>query len=325
MECRSQDNLQGKLVTAAAGDDIGEDMKWFPGFALLCLVVLIAAACAGDNEPQPTENSGFSRPENVIFIVIDALRADHLGAYGYEREVTPNLDALAGRSLLFTRAYSAASWTLPSLASYMTSVYPSVHRLRRPPTAEDHSALSPEFVTLAESLNGAGYRTASITSQPWITDKLGLTQGFDEVRAVSFASAPGEAQVLTAALIEWLGQERDSGFFLYAHYMGPHSPYDVPSEFSGRFTAGRPVPEIVEQFHKLYEFESEATAYQLIVDRAARGDLSSEAIAYLRDEYDEKLAFTDAALGTLFRHLDNIGLMEDSLVIITADHCEAFY
>jgi arylsulfatase A-like enzyme len=313
------------VVAVLVEDDIDGGMTNQSRSILLVLLLLVATACAGDGVEKAASGPVPPKPRNVIFIVIDALRADHLGAYGYERDTTPNLDALAGRSILFTRAYSAASWTLPSLASYMTSVYPSVHGLRRPPTAEDHSALSREFITLAESLKEAGYQTASITSQPWITDNMGLTQGFDMVRAVSHASAPGEAQVLTEALIEWLGKKRDPGFFLYAHYMGPHSPYDVPSEFTGRYTTSRPVPEIVARFHKLYEFESEAEAYKTIVDRAARGDLSSEAISYMRDEYDEKLAFTDASLGLLFDHLEHSGLMEDTLVIVTADHGEAFY
>jgi arylsulfatase len=279
-------------------------------------IVVVLASCAG-GAPEP--------PRNVIFIVIDAFRADHMGALGYGRGTTPNLDEFASRGLLFTRAYSAASWTLPSLASYMTSVYPAVHGVRRPPNAPDHLALPREFLTLAESLRANGLRTASITSQPWMSKAMGLVQGFDEARAVSHASAPGEAGILTKELIAWLRQNRESPFFLYAHFMGPHSPYDVPSEFTGRYTGGRPVPETVAEFHRLYEFESEAVAYQEIVDRAREGGLVPADVEYMRDEYDEKLAYTDARVGELLDELETLGLLDDSIVLVTADHGEAFY
>jgi arylsulfatase len=282
-------------------------------------------ACSNGKGPAGPDPTRDSYPRNVILIVVDAMRADHMGAYGYHRDTTPNLDRFASRGTRFNRAYSSASWTLPSIASLMTSVYPEVHGLRRPPTESDASSLSGEFLTLAESLHAAGLRTASITSQPWISDRTGLTQGFDEVRTVSHASAPGEARVLTEALLGWLAVHGEQPFFLYAHYMGPHSPYDVASGYSGRFTGGLEIPSAVEEFHRIYEQRSEVDAYRLISQRAREGGLDGEAVDYLRAEYDEKLAYTDQWLGTLFRHLEESGRLDDSLLIVTADHGEAFY
>ncbi len=286
----------------------------------LAAALFAALCCQCGEDPRPPE----ATPRNVIFIVIDALRADHVGALGYERATTPRLDALAEKSVLFTRTYSAASWTLPSVASLMTSLYPSVHGLRQPPTAEVQFALADRLLTLAESLAGHGFETASITSQPWISERTGLTQGFGLVRTVAHASLPGEPRLLAAELIEWLAQPRRQPFFLYAHFMGPHAPYDVPSELTGRYTAGRAVPAAVAEFHRLYEFDSEEEAHHSIVERAARGGLTDEDVRYLTDEYDEKLASTDACLGRLFEALEAGGLLDESVLVVTADHGEAF-
>jgi arylsulfatase len=295
---------------------------------ILAIVAALAAssmACTRRADAPVPADRDPARPSNVIFLVLDALRADHVGALGYRRDTTPNLDALARRGILFTRAYSASSWTLPSVASLMTSVYPSVHRLTRPPNDPVHDALATEFLTLAESFRDQGFATASITSQPWVSDSTGLTQGFDEARTVASASVPGEPCLLARALIDWLRQPRARNFFLYAHFMGPHSPYDVPSAFTGRYTAGRPVPATIEEFHRLYEFESEAQAYRQISDRAKEEGLTAEDIAYLEDEYDEKLAATDACLAELFEELERGRVFDDTVVLVTADHGEAFY
>ena len=303
-------------------------MKRAPRVALTALALFMLAPLSGcgreaaGGREEPAEAAA---PRNVIVIVVDALRADRVGTYGYERDTTPRIDRFAERSLVFTRAYSAASWTLPSVGSLMTSVYPSVHGLLRPPTSADQHTLPEEFLTLAESLRSHGFRTASITSQPWISKETGLTQGFDEIRTVAHASAPDEARVLAEHLIGWLEGQGETRFFLYAHFMGPHSPYDVVSEFTGRFTAGRPVPPMVAEFHRLYEFESEARAYRMASDLAQENRLSEEEIRYLEDEYDEKLAFTDRWLGALFDSLERLGHLDDSLIVVTADHGESFF
>jgi arylsulfatase A-like enzyme len=297
-----------------------------PSRSIAAVALVVAAlGCVPDPPETAEQRSTWPRPRNVIFIVIDALRADHLGAFGYERDTTPHLDRLAEEGFVFSRAYSASSWTLPAVASYMTSVYPTVHGLTRAPTDDVFLALPDGFTTLAESLRAHGLRTAAITSQPWISDRTGLTQGFDESRWVAHASLPDESRILADELIEWVDLHQDEPFFLYAHFMGPHSPYDVPSEHTGRFTAGLEVPASVAEFHRLYEFESESDAYRTIVEQARRDGLTRDDVEYLRAEYDEKLAFTDASIGHLLGHMRDRGVLDESLVIVTADHGEAFY
>jgi arylsulfatase len=264
------------------------------------------------------------RAENAIFIVIDALRADHVGVYGHRRPTTPGLDRFARRSVVFDRAYSATSWTLPSLASYMSSVYPSVHEVRNAPNRADHSALSDEFLTLAESLAAHGLHTAAVTAQPWISDRTGLTQGFETVRTVSDPADPREAAELTDMLVEWLDREAEPPFFLYAHYMGPHSPYEAPEGHAGRFTRELEPSALVQEFDELYRAHDPFEAYRMIVARAAEGGLSPADVAYLKARYDEKLAYVDTQVDRFLQELERRGLMDTSVVVVTADHGEAF-
>ena len=261
---------------------------------------------------------------NVILIVLDAFRADHQGMNGYTRQVTPRMDAFAGESLYFDRAYSTASWTVASMTSYLTSLYPTTHRVDQGPGAPNFQILSPRFITLAESLRGRGYLTAGITSQPWFSKKLGLTAGFDDLHTVSDAVDPLEAERLTDALIQWLEESREERFFLYAHYMGGHTPYNPPPPWKGKFTADLEVTDNIEEIHRLFREENDFLAYVEVIKMAEEGRLTPEDAAYLMAEYDEKLLYTDHHLGRLLDRLEELGLMEESIVIITADHGEAF-
>ena len=303
-------------MTGQPGDPGLSRRPWAVGPLLLTL------ACSGATE-SPVESA--PRPTNVIMIVVDTLRADRLGARGYPRAVTPNLDRLVAESAFFDQAYSATSWTMPSLASYMTGVYPSVHGLLKAPHDVDQNALPDEFITLAEALRNAGMRTAAITAQPWISQRTGLTQGFDEVRTVSDAADPHEARELTFALIEWLEQNRAAPFFLYAHYMGPHAPYNAPEPYRGRYTRDLQLTDVVRGFHEAYATSNQVQAYAEITGIAEEDGLSRQDVAYLTAEYDEKVAFTDAQLGVLFVWLRESGLLDETLLIVTADHGEAFF
>jgi len=296
-------------------------------FLLGCLLGLatMLLGCGAENDAADSDGTDAPPARNVIFIVVDALRADHVGAYGHSRPTTPFLDRFAEQSVLFERAYSATSWTLPSLASYMSSVYPSVHGLRKRPDQEDHNRLPEEFVTLAESLSEHGLHTASITAQPWLSDQTGLTQGFDHVSTVGNATHVDEAHQVTRALTAWLRENHEQPFFLYAHYMGPHSPYEAPPRYKGRFTAELERTATVDRFEQLYEEQNQLLAYREIVTHARDEGLTAADIEYLSAQYDEKLAYADSQLGVLFDEVRQLGLLDDTLIVITADHGEAFF
>ena len=246
------------------------------------LIALLALGSGCD----PVERG---EPPNVLLIVVDTLRADHLGAYGYPLETSPNIDRFAAESLQFDYALSPAPWTSPAMASLFTSTYPSAHGVTRHVRANQmpEDALSPDFTTLAEALSQAGYRTAGVTANAWVSASRGYGQGFDRFETVDYAPAP-EVNALAFAAIESL---RDAPpFFLYLHYMDLHPPLDPPAELLHRFEA---------------ELANHPPAH-VSIERMAR--------------YDGEIAFFDQSLAALFAHLRELGLYQDMVIALVSDH-----
>ena len=122
-----------------------------------------------------------SSAPDIVLVIVDTLRSDHLGCYGYERNTTPNIDAVASEGLQFMRAYAQASWTLPSFVSLWTGLYPHEHRVGRAPDVLDvFGALPPERVTLAEQLQAAGYATGAVINNTFLAPEFGVHQGFGD-------------------------------------------------------------------------------------------------------------------------------------------------
>jgi len=224
-------------------------------------------------------------PRNLLLITVDTLRPDHLGAWGYERGTSPGIDALAAGGVVFEDAYSHTSWTLPSLATLMTSLYTSSHG------AWNFESKLPESVTtLAEILAEHGYHTGAVVTHVFAGRKYGMHQGFAEfdeelvvegIRAHAQITSPR----VSAKGAEWIqrrsGDERP--WFLWLHYFDPHGQYMEHPGISERF------------------------------GRAEKLDL-----------YDGEIAFTDRAIGTLLARLDAMGHADDTVVVLTADHGEEF-
>jgi arylsulfatase A-like enzyme len=246
---------------------------------------------------------------NLILVLIDTLRADHVGAYGYERDTTPVIDELARTGLRFELAISQASWTLPSLMSLFTARYPP-ESFTTGRDVKGGLALADEEATLAETLARAGYRTVSVSTNPYTVDEIfRLMQGFEE--KIFEASAPASWVVDQA--IEQIDALRADGvgtpFFLYLHLMDVHAPYAPPPPFDGMFAAsggqsrgpGAPDP-------------AELDTPRLDVRR-------SEVLA----RYDGALRFADAELGRLLQQLATLGILDTTVVAIASDHGEAFW
>ncbi|MBW2290118.1 MAG: sulfatase, partial [Deltaproteobacteria bacterium] len=263
-------------------------------FRGVCLAALLAVGCGA--EP---------RPPNFLFILVDTLRTDHLSAYGYERETSPALSRLVAGGVRFDRAYAAAPWTKPSVASMFTGQYPHRHGVNFV-----LDALPPEAVTVAERLSEAGYSTAGTVSHIFVAGKNGLDQGFDHYDS---AEAGGHSHISTTGvtrraikLLEGFGTDP---FFLFVHYFDPHYEYRRHPEFGfapesvGRLRGG-------EDIHDL---------------RAMGADLSPEEVRFLRDVYDEEVRFTDDGIGVLLASLEAQGLADDTIVIVAADHGEEFF
>jgi arylsulfatase A-like enzyme len=200
------------------------------------LVGLSLAAC-GTQEPL---SSGRAAGFDVALVTLDTTRADHVGAYGYDKAETPNLDRLAREGVRFADAVSPAPITLVAHSSVLTGLDPDHHKVRH----NGEYRLDPSQVTLAEVLQANGYETAAFVSGFVLDARYGLAQGFDRYddRTEAFPGQPfgglGErsAESVTDAALEWLGvRDRAKPFFLWVHYYDPHAEYKPPQPFARKF------------------------------------------------------------------------------------------
>ena len=323
----------------------------FPG--LLVLVLLQAAFILGrdrlkewreDGRPLPFTSAAAAAP-NVLLIVLDTVRADHLGLYGYPRPTSPNLDRLARRGVRFDRARAAAPWTLASHANMFTGRWP--HELDLKWTCP----LPANVPTIAEVLQASGYATAGFAGNTFYCSyDSGLDRGFthyedyvlDTLAALRTVHVIKEslktldnlgnflpisrqklrsfclgdrkdARVVNREFLDWLSARRrpDRPFFAFLNYIDAHAPYLLPADVSYRFGSA-PKTEAQER---------------LLADDWTKVDktrLPRAAITLARDAYDNCLAHLDAQLGLLVDELERRGLLEDTLVIVAGDHGEGF-
>ncbi len=247
------------------------------------------------------------RPPNVLLIVVDAWRAERLGVYGAKRPTTPALDTLAAESVVFDRAYAAAPWTKPSVASILTGLYPSGHGLRG-----IRRKLVGEVASLPTLLGRRGYATAGVVANALLSAKAGFGQGFevyreDQARGAAYVSSEGLTEEAIAELDRMAASERP--FFLYVHYFDPHADYrrHAGVGFAGA-AAGR-----------LHGDEPYAEVLRL------QSTMTPEEVEFVRAEYDEELRHTDDSVGALLAHLRSVGRWADTLVVVTADHGEELH
>jgi arylsulfatase A-like enzyme len=266
---------------------------------------------------------------HIALIVIDSLRADHLGAYGYPVDTSPQIDALASTGVIFTRAIAPSSWTLPSTASLFTGRHPTEHR-----ASAWGRGLPRAFATLGERLSDAGYTTVGVSGNfVHINERNGFSRGFDAWTTLSFETdaedealfvhgkgekpiayrAPTATEV-NRALLDAIPEVGDRSLFLYAHYMEPHSGYE-PSEASLARLRGSAAVDA-----------DGAPATSAYITSLARGEREADAQERQRliDLYDAEIADADAAVGELLRALDERGIGENLVVVIVSDHGEEF-
>jgi arylsulfatase A-like enzyme len=243
-------------------------------------------------KPHPTQAGSLQqeqsvqavRPPNVILLVVDTLRADHLSLHGYERKTTPRLDELSKQAVVFTQARAQGSMTRESLAPILTGRYYT--ELARDdvkwPTFFEENVFVPEI------LRDKGFRTWGISSFIYVVPKYGFGQGLSELdtRILSLRSKVHwnrTSDLVTdftlAKIDEWEASREDQPFYIMSHYADPHSGYQSHKE-SPRFGG------------------------------------------YTADLYDEEIFYTDMHLGRLFDGLDTRGLMDNTIVVLTSDHGE---
>jgi arylsulfatase A-like enzyme len=321
--------------------------------ALLGLVLVGAGSVFGGDWLKQRREAGRPLPPadspNVLLIVLDTVRADHLSPYGYERPTTPMLQRLAQRGIRFDAARSTAPWTLPSHASLFTGRWP--HEL----DVTWQTPLRGNFPTLAQYLGSHGYATAGfVANTNYCSSDTGLDRGFTHyedyifekssalrtaglidkglrtfvqcVRDLNldpsyalrislhrefFAGTRKDAALINREFTRWLAQRPEPGrpFFVFLNYFEAHSPYLVPQGAPFRFgSRPRTRDEMLLLSHQWESLDKQKLArrYQVMV----------------RDNYDNCLAYLDEQLGALFDELERRGVLDRTLVIITADHGE---
>ena len=249
-----------------------------------------------------------SHGRNLLLLLVDTLRADRCSLYGYFRKTTPNLDSFAGDALVFENAISPSSWTIPSVASLLTGLYPHQHGVN------DRMRLNQSLWTLAERLQEEGFTTLGVSSNPLIDSPNGYDQGFE-----TFHHRPWErARKLNELLLEWLDGHSDLRWFAFVHYIDPHDPYDAPPP-EGRAFLDRSYrgifmrPKALNELFRTVNFGHPAPY--------SYGD---EDLAYLEAAYDGEILYWDRHFGQLMKELRRRDLEQNTVVIVTSDHGEEF-
>jgi arylsulfatase A-like enzyme/uncharacterized membrane protein YbhN (UPF0104 family) len=310
------------------GSVLGRLFRPIPALVLLGLSVAgglvwaraAAPEIAAPSTPPPVSAALTDRP-NVILVMVDTLRADHLSCYGHPTVATPNLCRLAEDGSQY-EGFSHASWTKPATASLLTSTVPSTHQAMSKP-----SVLPEDVELVSEVLQREGYTTGGIVSNINLAPSFGFEQGYDEyhylgpdyiagaaesssklilyqlARQVWFRVKPGlrfgdfyqDSQVVNAVAFDWLERHAQSRFFLFLHYMDPHDPYfEHPYDGYGiaRVSNPEPAPALAAEMQRLYL---------------------------------EEIEYLDGHFGRLLAKLDELDLYDDSVLVLVSDHGEEFH
>jgi arylsulfatase A-like enzyme len=290
------------------------DIRHFPidvkiplRMALCSLMALMLAACGA---PECTNSTTTARSDtpvdpaapNVLLISIDTLRADHLGCYGYEAIETPTIDGLAAAGTLFEQAYSAAPFTAPSHASILTGAYPFSHGLRD----NGSYVLAPEHLTLAEILASRGYRTAAFISSFVLSKKFGLAQGFqtydDDLKGGAEVDQFGRTATGGATQSRsWMGHEYDS--------------FERSADIANESLLPWLDAHASEPFFVWLHYYDPHLKYN--PPEPFKSNYSDRL-------YDGEIAFVDQELGAILRRLETLGELDQTLVVLVADHGESF-
>ncbi|MFH1276798.1 MAG: sulfatase-like hydrolase/transferase [Candidatus Eisenbacteria bacterium] len=319
--------------------------------------IILAAAFASRERPGAGagEKKGGASGPNLIILMIDTLRNDHVSWSGYGRATTPALDRIAGEGTILTGLVTQAPHTKASCASLLTSLYPASH------TAVGNSGLPRSALTLAEVLGGAGYRTFGASANTFITPVFGFDQGFDRLVTLPLVtatknevgyllqricrrfgrSAPAEwlldrmvdfeqrwfwsvhpevselsASQVIEPFLEWLGE--GSGrepFFAYLHFLEPHSLYDPPPPFDAKFAGDYRGESVVNH----------PPTAGLFSPKSAARPLPEPERRNMVDRYDGEILYLDGEIARLVERLRKSGVSDRSLLVIVADHGETFY
>jgi len=309
------DRLVWELARHEIGRRRGPRARW-----LLAIGLLFLQGCGWF---RPAEQ----RPD-IILILADALRADYLGCYGFEGDVSPTLDRLAAESIVYDNAIAPAPWTKPSVASLFTSLDPLRHRVvdqagrfwRTVPASQKTDALPPGAWTLAEALRESGYETAAWVMNPWIDGpEMGFQQGFEHFHGRN--GRVRKAHEILPEVREWL-EERKGGagrrpYFLYLHFMDTHDPYQYRRKYVEEFSKS---PSLGDD-RPLGEDEREGIGY-LGAANPFKDPGRGKRLGDWRALYASGVRLFDDHVGPFLRWLRDSGRLDRTVLVFTSDHGE---
>ncbi len=379
---RYEPGAAGWLLVLVLGGSLGLAAGWFAGsvarakalswpafravvlsaYLIAFLAVLVVAGYrTGLRDlplfnPPATDQVATPQQPNIVLVTAGGLRPDHLGAYGYDPAISPNIDALAQRGLRFDQAFTQASWTEPSLASLLTSLYPSQLGIACQAAISCQPHLDEQRVTLAEALRDAGYHAAAYLTSPWLTAELGFDQGFEDFETTR-AKEPFDLGPTRDRALGWLlGCPEDTsacGLLSSGHARLFDSP--LPQDWGGdsvnarvsrfldlhgserfflwvHYSEALPPYSLEPPFRPLPEgplASSEAIlkgmGYWRLGDAfAPREKLMPLDVEGLTALYDGEVHRLDRLVGGLVGQIEAQGLAGDTLVVVTSDHGQEF-
>lgn len=320
----------------------------------IALLILLIAVPACRRDP-PFEGA------NVVVVVVDTLRRDRIDAPGNRKRITECLNDMAREGFVFKKAVAPCTWTKPSVASLFTGLYPGRHgAVGTLLFNKDHMYLDEDLVTLAERFQDSGYGTAAFVTNPHLQSYTHFDQGFDTFEQ----PVGRAGQVFGRASEWVRSRNDDEPFFLYLHALDPHSPYYAPLEYRRLYTLKEPGPEapltrrgeyveimlFMEQYRKYtagrgkdsFRFDHDRAWMKRRMLRVAPNLVDQEIeflsldftgpddpalkerIAFLISMYDAEVAYTDDMFGEFLALLEREGKLDNTLVVVTSDHGEAF-
>lgn len=276
------------------------------------LLIADAVATVPATATAPAGRLAVAPDYNVILISIDSLRADHMSAYGYRRDTSPTMAALARDGVLFRNASSTTSWTLPGHMSILTGRSLLGHGV-----VTDAQKLGDDIPTLAEGLKGAGYTTHAIVSAPYVEARYGFDRGFDSYddQTIRFATHGASYKEVTAPLLqktaaEWLDHNGNRKFFLFLHYWDVHYDYAPGAPYDTMFDP---------------HYEGAIDGVNFYFNPAVHADMAERDLEHILALYDGEIRLVDDHIAKLRAKLDEIGVSGKTIIVVTSDHGDEFF
>lgn len=287
------------LLTKVNWEKLCKPQKLYRGTAI-ALVAILFILKVGNNIVSATN---IPKGPNVILLVVDTWRADALGCYNEHTANTPNVDKFAANAVLFKHFIAQGSCTINSAPSILCSLYPYEHGYF------NYNCVVPKrFNTIAELLRNDGYYTFGLSTNPHVTRRNGLEQGFD-VFIEDMVWRDTDCSEVNKEFIKWFDKNRQKPFFAMLWYIDPHSPYDPPDEYKDKFITSAKERKLISRMKSGKNFDRLTDTEKKVAKKLYAGEVN----------------FFDTEFAKLISDFKQRGIMENSIIILTSDHGESFW